>query len=72
MHIPVHSPWLPGYIDVTQTILLMLTKIGLFLDRYHVEGLSNGINKLELSDNYMTIMTILLSVCAVISKNYHI
>ena len=24
MHIPVHSPWLPGYINVTQTILVIL------------------------------------------------
>ena len=33
MHIPVHSPWLPGYIDVAQTILVILTMAGLFLDR---------------------------------------
>ena len=30
MCIPVHSPWLPGYIDVTQTILVILTMAGLF------------------------------------------
>ena len=23
MCIPVHSPWLPGYIDVTQTVLVI-------------------------------------------------
>ena len=33
MHIPGHSPWLPGYIYVTQTFLLILTMAGLFLDR---------------------------------------
>ena len=33
MHIPVHSPWLPGYIDVMQIILAILTTAGLFLDR---------------------------------------
>ena len=33
MHISVHSPWLPGYIDVTQTVLVILTMAGLFLDR---------------------------------------
>ena len=33
MHIPVHSPWLPGYIDVTQSILIILTVAGLFPDR---------------------------------------
>ena len=31
MCIPVHSPWLPGYIDVTQTVLVTLTMVGLFL-----------------------------------------
>ena len=33
MCIPVHSPWLPGYIDVEQTVLFILTMAGLFLDR---------------------------------------
>ena len=33
MSIPVHFPWLPGYIDVMQTVLLMLTMTGLFPDR---------------------------------------
>ena len=33
MHIPVHSPWLPGYIDVMQTILIILIMAGLFPDR---------------------------------------
>ena len=33
MCIPVHSPWLPGYADVTQTILIILTMAGLFPDR---------------------------------------
>ena len=27
---PVHSPWLPGYIDVAQTVLVILTMAGLF------------------------------------------
>ena len=31
----VHSPWLPGYIDVAQTVLIILTMAGLFLDRPH-------------------------------------
>ena len=35
MHIPVHSPWLPGYIDFMQTILIILTIAGLFPDRPH-------------------------------------
>ena len=33
MRIPVHSPWLPGYIDVAQTILVILTIAGLIPDR---------------------------------------
>ena len=36
MLIPVHSPWLPGYIDVVQTVLIILTMAGLFLDRPHI------------------------------------
>ena len=35
MGIPAHSPWLPGYIDVAQTILIMLTMAGLFPDTPH-------------------------------------
>ena len=31
--IPVHSPWLPGYIDVSQIILIILRMAGLFPDR---------------------------------------
>ena len=27
MYIPVHSPWLPSYIDVMQTIIVMLTMV---------------------------------------------
>ena len=33
MCIPVLSPWLPGYIDGTQTILVILTMTGLITDR---------------------------------------
>ena len=33
MCIPVHSPWLPGYINVAQTILIIFPMAGLFLDR---------------------------------------
>ena len=33
MHIPVRCPWLPGYISVVQTILIILTMAGLFPDR---------------------------------------
>ena len=30
MSIPVHSPWLPAYLDFTQTVLIILTMAGLF------------------------------------------
>ena len=36
MHIPVHSPWLSGYINVTQIVLVILTVPGLFLDRLYL------------------------------------
>ena len=35
MHIAVHSPWLPGHIDVPQTVLVILTMAGLFLGRQY-------------------------------------
>ena len=37
MCIPVHSPWLPGYI-VAHTILVLLTTAGLFMDRPRMPG----------------------------------
>ena len=36
MCILVHSPWLSGYINVRQTILIILTKAGLFPNRPHI------------------------------------
>ena len=37
MHIPVHSPWPPDYINVSQSALEILTLVGVFPDRpkYH-------------------------------------
>ena len=37
--IPVHSPWLPSYMDVPPTILIILTVAGLFPDRPHIYSL---------------------------------
>ena len=34
--IPVHSPWLPGYINVVPTILIILTVVRLFPDRLYI------------------------------------
>ena len=36
MRVPVHSPWLPGHIDVAQTVLVILAMVGHFLDRLHI------------------------------------
>ena len=36
MCIPVHSPWPPGYVDVTQIILVLLKVAGLFPVRPHI------------------------------------
>ena len=36
MCISVHSPWLPGYINVPQTILVILTMAGLLVYRPHI------------------------------------
>ena len=36
MCVSVHSPWLPGYIDVMHTVLVILTMVGLFTDRPHI------------------------------------
>ena len=35
LHIPIHSPRLPGYTDIAQTVLIA-TMAGLFLDRPHM------------------------------------
>ena len=40
IHIPVHSPWLPGYIDVVQTVFYILTMAGLFMEQIQ-ENLGN-------------------------------
>ena len=44
MHIPVYSPWLQDYIDVTHTIVIILTVAALFPDRPHIYILYIGIN----------------------------
>ena len=36
IRVPVHSLWLPGYIVITQTVLVMLTMAGLFPDRSRI------------------------------------
>ena len=36
--IPVHSPWLTGYIDVTQNVLVILTMPEIFLDILYISS----------------------------------
>ena len=48
MQIPVHSPWLPGYTGIMQTILVLLTMAGLFLDRPHIYIFPLMINRLKI------------------------
>ena len=50
MRIPVHSPWLPGYIDVEQTVLLMLTMSTLFPDGPIITHLSENWNIWTISE----------------------
>ena len=44
MCISVHSPWLPGYINVPQTILVILTMAGLLVYRPHIYELTSKKN----------------------------
>ena len=38
MHIPVHSPWLPGFIDVSQNVLIVLIMALIFPGRPHIQS----------------------------------
>ena len=49
MHIPVHTPWLPGYIYVTQTILVMLKMAELFQDQPCIIDYDSVIINLEFT-----------------------
>ena len=55
MRIPVHSTWLPGHINAKQTVLIILTMVGLFLDRPHASKLETySMNMYSLLyDNYI-------------------
>ena len=61
MSTPVHSHWLPGYIDVAQTILYITVMAGLFLDRPHKYILSHG-DILTLSVQSLAFSTLALNV----------
>ena len=60
MPIPVHSPWLPGYIVVTQTILVILTMVGLFPDRHytHTHTYIHKYTHLEIIIRFVIIVTL--------------
>ena len=48
----MHIPWLPGYITVLQTILIILTMVGLFLDRPHISSARQSCPKDKLIVTY--------------------
>ena len=55
MHIPVHSPWLPGYIDVVRTVLIILIMFALFPDRPCITQIKRNLysrNFLTSSNSY--------------------
>ena len=63
MCIPVHSPWLPGSIDVMQTLLIILTMAGLFPDRprtciWNTGILGGVVLKTSLKDDLWVFCTI--------------
>ena len=57
MCIPVHSPWLPGYIDVTQTVTL--TMAGLLLDRSYI--FSVQFDKFSLLPYYTFLLSLVVT-----------
>ena len=49
MHIPVHSPWPPGYMDVAQAVLTILAMAALFPDRPHIpKRIKRSVSKRDL------------------------
>ena len=61
VHIPVHSPLLPGYTNVVQTILIILIVAGLFLDRPDAQiekkkGREWWLNKVLSLWNFLTLL----------------
>ena len=60
MHIPVHSSLLPGYSDVVQTILLILTMAGLFFpDRPHISACISNDKTIVYNINHSNLLVIL-------------
>ena len=64
MCIPVNSPWLPGYIDIAQTVLVPLTMTGLFPDRPHIFFGSGNFSCI------LSIISFTLSLCFVFWNSY--
>ena len=63
MNIPVHSPWLPGYIDVSQSVLVILSMVGLFLDRFRIYGILTYMDTHNgLQNSIIVKMSILLTL----------
>ena len=69
MWILVHSPWLPGYIDATETILVILTMSGLFPDGPHICNCINHDNNL-VEDIQIYSVTFVLILCLIFFKPF--
>ena len=59
MRIPVRSPWLPGYIDVVQTIVIILTMAGPLPDRLCISKITSFPAKWGTSHSLLKILAIL-------------
>ena len=59
----VHSPWLLGYINVMQTVLVILTMAGLFPDRPHTQIDTMGSCLYTSPCQSFTIINLLNSQC---------
>ena len=60
MCIPVHSPWLPGYIHVMQNVLVILTMARLFLDKPHTRlfiPIHHRLNNAHLEFQHVVVQT---------------
>ena len=80
MHIPVHSHWQTEYINVVQTVLIMLTMAGLFPDRPCIlfawgqsfKELSMGRNYRKVKGNWGSMIIIINYSCGLYISKYTI
>ena len=68
MRIPAHSPWLPGYINVEQTVVI-LTVAGLFLDRPGIGEWKELVANLQFTKPLYIISTSSQKLCMITLSN---